>query len=164
MALTNDDLLAISHLLDVKFKAEVQPIKSEIHNLSDEIQAVKAELQGEIQSVKAELEGQIQAVKAELEGQIQAVKAELEGQIQAVYDNLEGQIQAVYDNLQGQIHQIKLFQETMMMPRLNTIEACYLSTYNRYKDSVEGYETLQADNEIMKSIIMDHSAKLQKLA
>ena len=157
MALTNDDLLAISHLLDVKFKAEVQPIKSEIHNLSDEIQAVKAELQGEIQ-------GQIQAVKAELEGQIQAVKAELEGQIQAVYDNLEGQIQAVYDNLQGQIHQIKLFQETMMMPRLNTIEACYLSTYNRYKDSVEGYETLQADNEIMKSIIMDHSAKLQKLA
>ena len=51
-----------------------------------------------------------------------------------------------------------------MMPRLNTIEACYLSTYNRYKDSVEGYDALQADNALMKSIIMEHSDKLQKLA
>ena len=57
-----------------------------------------------------------------------------------------------------------MFQENQIMPRLNTIEACYLSTYERYKDSVEGYEALQADNEIMKQVIMEHSGKLQKLA
>ena len=50
------------------------------------------------------------------------------------------------------------------MPQLNTIQSCYTSTYNRYKDSVEGYERLQADNEIMKQIIMEHSEQLQKLA
>ena len=113
MALTNDDLLAISQLLDVKLKAEIQAVKTEI-------QAVKAELQAEIQAVRADL--------------------------------------------QTQILQMKLFQENVMMPRLNTIEACYLSTYNRYKDSVEGYDALQADNALMKSIIMEHSDKLQKLA
>ena len=116
MALTNDDLLAISQLLDVKLKAEIQPIKNEIQNLKGEIQAVKTE------------------------------------------------IQAVRADLQTQILQMKLFQENVMMPRLNTIEACYLSTYNRYKDSVEGYDALQADNALMKSIIMEHSDKLQKLA
>ena len=109
MALTNDDLLAISQLLDVKLKAEIQPIKNEIQSVRNELQTVKAELQGEI-------------------------------------------------------HQIKLFQETIIMPQLNTIQSCYTSTYNRYKDSVEGYERLQADNEIMKQIIMEHSEQLQKLA
>ena len=128
MALTNDDLLAISQLLDVKLKAEIQPIKNEIQNLKGEIQAVKTE----IQAVKAELQAEIQAVRAELQAEIQAVRADL----------------------QTQILQMKLFQENVMMPRLNTIEACYLSTYNRYKDSVEGYDALQADNALMKSIIM----------
>ena len=59
---------------------------------------------------------------------------------------------------------MKLFQENVMMPRLNTIEACYLSTYDKYKNSVEGYEALQADSELMKQVIMEHSAQLQKLA
>ena len=131
MALTNDDLLSISQLLDVKLKAEIQPIKNEMQTLRNEIRSVKTELQGEIQAVKAELQGEIQAVKAEL---------------------------------QAEIHQIKLFQENIMMPRLNTIESCYTSTYDRYKNSIEEYERMQADNELMKEIIMEHSAQLQKMA
>ena len=124
MNLTNEDLLAFSHLLDVKLKAEIQPIKNEI-------QSVKTELHAEIQSVKAELQTEIQSVKAEL---------------------------------QTEIHQINLFLENVVMPRLNTIEGCYTSTYIRYKDSVEGYEAMQADNEIIKSVLAEHSEKLQKLA
>ena len=135
MALTNEDLLAISQLLDVKLKAEIQPIKNEI-------QSVKAELQAEIQSVKAELQAEIQSVKAELQAQIQSVEAEL----------------------QAQIHKIEVFQKEVLLLRLDTIESCYLSTYYRYKDSVEGYEALQADNAVMKAVIMEHSDKLQKLA
>lgn len=113
MYLTNEDLLAFSHLLDVKLKAEIQPIKNEL-------QSVKSELHAEIQSVKAEL--------------------------------------------QTEIHQINLFLENIVMPRLNTIEDCYTSTYIRYKNSVEGYEAMQADNEIIKSVLAEHSEKLQKLA
>ena len=131
MALTNEDLLAISQLLDAKLKAEIQPIKNEMQTLRSEIQHVKSELKAEIQSVRIELHAEIQSVKTEL---------------------------------QAEIHQIKLFQENEIMPRLNTIEACYTSTYERYKDSVEGYEALKADNEVMKQVIMEHSDKLKKLA
>ena len=153
MALTNDDLLAISQLLDVKLKAEIQPIKNEIQTLKIAIQYVRTELQAEIQSVRTELQAEIQSVKTELQAEIQSVRTELQAEIQSVKANLE-----------TEIRQIKLFQENQIMPRLNTIEACYLSTYERYKDSVEGYEALQADNEIMKQVIMEHSGKLQKLA
>ena len=38
MALTQDDLLAISQLLDVKLKAEIQPIKNEIQSLKSDVQ------------------------------------------------------------------------------------------------------------------------------
>lgn len=127
MALTQDDLLAISQLLDVKLKAEIQPIKNEIQSLKSDVQSVKTELLAEMQALWAEL---------------QAVKASLE----------------------AEIHKIKLFQENVIMLRLNTIESCYLATYERYKDSTEGYEALQADNEIMKAIIMEHSERLQKMA
>ena len=142
MALTNEDLLAISQLLDVKLTAAIQPMKNEMQTLRSEIQHVKSELQAEIQSVKIELHAEIQSVRDELHAEIQSVKNEL----------------------QAEIHQIKLFQENELMPRLNTIEACYTSTYDRYKDSVEGYEALRADNEIMKQVIMEHSDKLKKLA
>ena len=142
MALTNEDLLAISQLLDVKLKAEITPIKNEMQALRSEIHAVKGELQAEIQAVKGELRAEIYAVKGELQAEIQAVKGEL----------------------QAEIHQIKLFQENIIMPQLNTIQACYTSTYDRYKDSVEGYEALKADNEVMKKVIMEHSDKLKRLA
>ena len=142
MTLTNEDLLAISQLLDVKLKAEIQPMKNEMQTLRSEMRVVKTELGAEIQSVKTELQAEIQSVETELQAEIQSVKTEL----------------------QTEIHQIKLFQENVIMPRLNTIEDCYTSTYNRYKDSAEGYEAMQADNEIMKKVIMEHSEKLQRLA
>ena len=41
MALTNEDLLAISRLLDVKLKAEIQPMKNEIQTLKSEIHEIK---------------------------------------------------------------------------------------------------------------------------
>ncbi len=142
MALTAEDLLAISQLLDVKLKAEIQPIKNEMQALRSEIQAVKGELQAEIQAVKTELQAEIQAVEAGLHAEIQAVEA----------------------GLHAEIHQIKLFQENIIRPQLNTIQACYTSTYDRYKDSVEGYEALRADNEVMKKVIMEHSDRLKMLA
>ena len=175
MALTNEDLLAISQLLDVKLKAEITPIKNEMQALRSEIHAVKGELQAEIQAVKGELraeiyavkgelQAEIQAVKGELQAEIYAVKGELQAEIQAVKGELQAEIQAVKGELQAEIHQIKLFQENIIMPQLNTIQACYTSTYDRYKDSVEGYEALKADNEVMKKVIMEHSDKLKRLA
>ena len=66
--------------------------------------------------------------------------------------------------IEQRLKSIELTLENDIKPRLNTIESCYTSTFDRYKDSVEGYETMQADIEIMKKVIAEHSEKLQKLA
>lgn len=59
---------------------------------------------------------------------------------------------------------IELVLENDIKPRLQNIEGCYTSTFDRYKNSVEGYETMKTDIEIMKKVIAEHSEKLQKLA
>lgn len=94
----NELLLAISEMMDIKLKSELQPLKNDL------------------QSVKEE------------------------------------------------IHQIKLFQENVILPRLSTIESCYTDTYNRYKNYAEKMEAAFADIDIMKKVIAEHSEKLQKLA
>ena len=94
----NELLLAISEMIDVKLKSELQPLKNDLQTLKDEV------------------------------------------------------------------HQIKLYQENVILPRLNTIESCYTNTYNRYKNYAEKMEAAFADIEIMKKVIAEHSEKLQKLA
>ena len=98
MALSNEDLLAISQLLDVKLKSQLQPIENSMQSMCDDIQ------------------------------------------------------------------NIKLFQENVILPRLNTIEACYTSTYDKYKNYADKMEAAFADIEIMKKVIAEHSAKLQKIS
>lgn len=66
--------------------------------------------------------------------------------------------------IEQRLKSIELTLENDIRPRLQNIESCYTSTFNRYKDSVEGYETMQADIEIMKKVIAEHSEKLPKLA
>lgn len=51
--------------------------------------------------------------------------------------------------------------ENNVIPRLNTIEVCYTSTYNRYKDSVDDYEAMKQDVSVMKKVILEHSKMLQ---
>lgn len=94
----NELLLAISEMMDVKLKSELQPLKNDMQTMKDEI------------------------------------------------------------------HQIKLYQENVILPRLNTIESCYTDTYNRYKNYAEKMGAAFADIDIMKKVIAEHSEKLQKLA
>ncbi len=54
--------------------------------------------------------------------------------------------------------------EDKVLPRLNTIESCYTSTFDRYKDSVEDYEAIKQDISIMKKVIQEHSQKLQNMS
>lgn len=94
----NELLLAISEMMDIKLKSELQPLKNDLQTVKDEI------------------------------------------------------------------HQIKLYQENVILPRLSTIESCYTDTYNRYKNYAEKMEAAFADIDIMKKVIAEHSEKLQKLA
>lgn len=78
----------------------------------------------------------------------------------AISDMLDKKLKPVNDRLK----KIELTQENDILPRLQNIEACYTSTYKRYQIGVEQIEAMQADIDVMKSVIREHSEKLQKLA
>lgn len=92
MSLTNEDLLAISQLLDTKLDAKLQPIENRLKRIE--------------------------------------------------VDLLENNI----------------------IPRLNTIESCYIDTYNRYKDYADKMDAAFADIELLKKVVSEHSEKLQKIS
>ena len=62
------------------------------------------------------------------------------------------------------LKKVELTQENDILPRLQNIESCYISTFKRYQAGVEQIEAIQTDTEVMKSVIREHSEKLQRLA
>ena len=140
-------LLAISEMMDSKLKAELEPIKRDIQVIKEEQKAFRAELQ-EVKEEQKTFRAELQEVKEEqkaFRAELQEVKAELQ-------------------EVKDEVRQIKLCQENEILPRLNTIEACYTSTYNRYKEDAEKMEAAFEDIEMLKKVVADHSKKLQKLA
>ncbi len=141
--MTNNELLyAMSNMMDTKLRAELQPLKNEMQDMRSEMQSIKSELQGEMQSIKSELQGEMQSMKSELQGEMQSIES----------------------GLQKEIHQIKLCQENVILPRLDTIESCYTDTYRRYRDNADKLEAVFDDVDIMKKVVAEHSKKLQKMA
>ena len=98
MALTNEDLLAISQLLDVKLDSKLKPIKDDVKSLRDEQTRINLIIENEIQ------------------------------------------------------HDIQLLAEN------------YLPAAERYQKATAQIEAMQADIEIMKKVITEHSEKLQKIS
>lgn len=80
--------------------------------------------------------------------------------ISNMLDPLKEDIQVIKER----VKKIELTQENMVLPRLNTIESCYTSTYDRYKDNVETYESMKQDISIIKRVVAEHSEKLQKIS
>ena len=83
----------------------------------------------------------------------------------AISEMLDKKLDARLNPIENRIKRIEVdILESQVIPRLNTIESCYTSTFDRYKDSVEDYEAIKQDISIMKKVITEHSEKLQKLA
>lgn len=59
---------------------------------------------------------------------------------------------------------IEITLENEILPRLQNIESCYTSTYSRYKNGVTQIDQLQADMEIVKKVLQEHSEKLKKIS
>ena len=83
----------------------------------------------------------------------------------AISEMLDKKLDARLNPIENRIKRIEVdILESQVIPRLNTIESCYTSTFDRYKDSVEDYEAIKQDISIIKKVITEHSEKLNKLA
>ncbi len=80
---------------------------------------------------------------------------------------LDSRLKPIEDSIQevrNEVRNVKLFQENVLLPRLNTIEACYTSTYDRYKKYADRMEANFDDTELLKKVVTEHSEKLQKIS
>ena len=66
--------------------------------------------------------------------------------------------------LKEDIKLINLTLENEISPRLQTIESCYTDTFKRYQSGIAQIEAMQADIDIMKSVIREHSDMLRKIS
>jgi len=148
MTLTNEDLLAFSQLLDVKLDARLKPIENHLERIENRMDNIENRMD-RIESRMDRIESRMDT----LEGQVQ----ELQNQM----NNLERRM----DSLEGQVQYIRAdILENQVMPRLNTIESCYIDTFNRYRDYTDRMEAVFADTELLKKVVSEHSESIQKLA
>ena len=58
---------------------------------------------------------------------------------------------------------VKVVQlENNVIPRLNTIERCYIDTSKRYLERTEQMERMDVDISILKQVVANHSEQLKK--
>ncbi len=131
----NELLLSISDMIDSKLNAGLRLMKNEMQDM-------KGELQTELRTMEQGLRSDMQTMEQELRSDMKKMEQELK----------------------SDIHMLKLCQENLILPRLNTIESCYTDTYRRYRDDADQMEAVSADVDIMKKVIAEHSQRLQKLA
>ena len=138
----NELLLAISDLMDKKLK----PIDKKLEDMEERF---GQKLEGLETRFDQKLEGLETRFAQKLEG--------LETRFEKKLHNME----VVFDE---RLRRIEVLHENDVLPRLNTIEKCYISTYERYKENIEHIEAMRADIEVIKHVLLEHSEKLKKIS
>lgn len=75
-------------------------------------------------------------------------------------DALDAKIDTVEQKLKSDIHLIHLTLENMVIPRLNEIETCYISTSERYLRETDKFISFESDLSVIKDVIKEHSSRL----
>ena len=118
-------------------------------------------LLGEISRMLKNMQNSLRTEIAETRESLHAEIAETRDSLQS---SLRAEIAETRDSLQSQLTQINLTLEQNVVPRLNTIESCYVSTYERYSQGINQLESIQSDILVMKDVIMKHSTQLAKIS
>lgn len=65
--------------------------------------------------------------------------------------------------MDARLKKIEINQENEILPRLQTIEACYTSTYERYAEGADQIQNTMQDMTLIKKVVTEHSAKLKRI-
>lgn len=88
----------------------------------------------------------------------------LDEKLDAKFKEELGPIRQDIQELKTAVHHTNMRLDVDVVPRLQTIESCYLDTYKRYKDGAEDIENLKGDMELVKGILQEHSRELQRMS
>ena len=133
--------------------------------LLGEISGMLENMQNSLRAEIAETRDSLQnSLRAEIAETREALHAEIAETRDSLQSSLRTEIAETRDSLQSQLTQINLTLEQNVVPRLNTIESCYVSTYERYSQGINQLESIQSDILVMNDVIMKHSTQLAKIS
>lgn len=133
--------------------------------ISGMLENMQNSLHAEIAETRDSLQSSLRAEIAETRDSLQnSLRAEIAETRDSLQNSLRAEIAETRDSLQSQLTQINLTLEQNVVPRLNTIESCYVSTYERYSQGINQLESIQSDILVMKDVIMKHSTQLAKIS
>lgn len=145
MTLTNEDLLALSQMIDTKLDTKLQPIGKKLDAVDDRVANLEdcmTNLEDRMTNLEtrfADLEKSV----ASLEKDVNWMKLELQ-------------------RMNSELMKLKICQETRIVPGLSNIETCYLDTSFRYQMSADKVDLVCEDVEVLKKIVSEHDEKLKK--
>lgn len=144
----NELLLSISNIMDKK----LYPLEQRMDVFDEKLDKLEKKLTTKIDSVEQNLNSKIDTVEQNLNSKIDTVE-----------QNLNSRIDTVEQNLKHSIRLINLTLENNVVPRLNEIENCYISTSERYQRETDKIISLDTDMSVAKSVLLEHSNKLAAL-
>lgn len=139
----NELLLAISGIMDKK----LQPINEQLENHTRKFETI---------------DRRFDAVDKRLDGMDKRLD-----RMDERLDRMDERFDAMdrrFDAMDRRLTRVELRQENEILPRLQNIEACYTSTYERYRTGLTKLDAMQADISVIKSVVSEHSEKLKKIS
>ena len=144
----NEILLALSNIIE-PVRTDIQEIKADVKKLEQKVGALEESTDHKLQSLEERMDHKLQSLEERMDHKLQTLETNMNHELQT---------------LNHRLRKIELTQENEILPRLRTIEACYISTYDRYKESVEEHDRMKEDISLLKDVVTEHSIKLQKIS
>ena len=78
-------------------------------------------------------------------------------------DECTSNLETSVEKLEAGMTYVKVVQlENNVIPRLSTIEGCYLGTYKRYIEKADQIDRMDLDISVLKQVVAGHSEQLKK--
>lgn len=155
MTLTQEDLLSISNLLDVKIQAGLQ---AELQPINDSIRDLRFCIHSKLESIKNDicnLYAELQIVKNDING--------LRSELQAAKDDIRT-LKDEINSLTYRVTRLEVHIENVTDKNIQLLAENYVPAAKRYEKASAQIDAMRVDIEIIKGAIEHHSEALHKLA
>ena len=145
-----ETLQAISDMMDEKLETKLElkltPIYEDLGTLKSDVATLKSDvatLKSDVATLKSDV--------ATLKSDVATLKSDV------------ADVKVRLDNVEHGVIKLNVLYENEFSPRLERIEECYLSTFERYKNGAEQFEETWGNVAVLNRVVRDHSDRIERL-
>lgn len=174
----NEFLLVMSNMMDDKLK----PVNEKLES----VERTQKKMSGRLESVEQKQEEMSDRMDKEfkrvderldkVDKEFEAVNNRLDRveqtqeemldkmgkEFELVNERIKG-VEQVQEEMSGRLKKMEITHENDILPRLQNIEECYISTYKRYQEGGDQIPNMQTSISVIEKIVAEHSDQIQKL-